>query len=110
MGSVHQQLQRRQTLLTVDDIPGSQTSRARFCSLEHDRTEEVSGGRAWRGHASLYRSPDVLPQGRPLVVLFPNIWSLEEWDDEVLRKIEEFERRSFSGLHMEILSLDGARR
>ena len=47
----------------------------------------------------LREASDVLPQGLPLVFLIPDVRSLEEWDNKVLRQVEDLERRPNGCIH-----------
>jgi len=96
---VHEQLQRREPLLTIDDAVRSQAREDRLLGLDDDRAEEVR--RLGEGLVEPDRGEPshVLPQGCPLLVLLPDVWALEGRHHQVLGLDEDSLRRVDVGLH-----------
>lgn len=100
---VHKQLQGRQSLLTVDHVPRCEVVAACLVRLQNHRAEEVLRVEVRLAHPQLSNPPDVAPQRLPLVGFVPHVWPLKERDDEVLRKVEQLQRRAFKRLHRRLL-------
>ena len=91
-GRVHEQLQRGQALLTVDDAARLQITEDRLLRLNDDRAEKVLGSQRTVAQPELGQPPDVLPQRRPLLLLLPDVRPLERRHHEVLRLHEDLRR------------------
>jgi hypothetical protein len=96
---IHEQLQRCQTLLTVDDAAGLHITKNRFPRLDHDRPEEVLRVDGRLIQPEIRQPPDVLPQRRPLLVFLPDIRTLERRHHKVLRLHKDVLRRTDMGFH-----------
>ena len=98
-----QNLQCGEALLAVDDVPRRQTLALRLVGLDDDRPEEVGSVQVGLGDAQLRNPADVLPERFPLLCLLPDVRTLEKRDHEMLRQVEQLQRRPLEGLHGLIL-------
>src|SRR5688500_18772647 len=81
LGCLQHQLQRRQPLLTVDDLAPWETECGVWRLLQDDSAQKVRCDRlASRIENAVSRPTNVVPERLPLVVLLPHVGSLEEWD------------------------------
>lgn len=71
--------------------------------LQHDRSEEVLRCQMRLVDAKLGNTADVLPERLPLLIFLPDVGALEQRDHEVLRQVEQLQRRPLEGLHGVIL-------
>jgi hypothetical protein len=96
---VHQQLQGRQPLLAIDDEPGLEGTRLVVLRLEHHSAQEMGGRTGEVAETQLGHAAHVLPQRHPLVLLIPYVRTLEQRNYQVLRQVENLQRRAHNSLH-----------
>lgn len=101
---IEQHLQRRESLLPVNDLVGHEIAQASRLQLEDDRTQEVLHFGLRAGEAKIRQPADVLPQRFSLLLLLPHIRPLEERNLQVLRRCEGQEWRPNVRFHARNLS------
>lgn len=99
---IEKQLQGRQTLLSVDDRPFLHGARRILALLKDHGAEEMRLMRCVRLPQQALRHPcDVAPQGLPLIILVPDVWTLEQRDLEPLWLHEHSLRGADLSLHLD---------
>ena len=106
LGGVQQQLERGEPLLPVDNVAHVDEPDWHRSLLDDDRAEEVrrdvrqvEWAQVGRLDQPLGDGPDVVPERLPLILLIPDVWSLEERDHIAGGAGEELERRQRLRLH-----------